>query len=319
MNNKGNLAAMIVKPIMSVIGFAAILLGFIKMPSIESIFSINLSTYSVFSLFGGLLGEFLDSDELSQVKTFIIIIVAVLFVLALLQVITSFLNNKAKSIAPIVCGGLNIILSLAFIIFIKNAASLSGDDIFSDLLSGVELIKAGEGWYVLMLTSLVVIVMAVLELVIFDKNSEIPNNQYVIDGGSFDQNCFASEKLTLGANPDDIPGYGPTSSNTTFYSNGTITALGGEYAGCSFPIEDSEILIIGKDPSKCHIVITENSKYISRIHCSVKFENGTYYVCDYSTNGVLVDSQPIQKEAWVSFMPGSVISLSNNGVSFKLG
>lgn len=297
-NNKTlELIFTIAKPILAVIGFLSILFSFV---TIKGEILIDFGTFSVFKLLSSMntLEElFLSSDDVSLVKKSTLIAVAVAFVFALTTVLTSLVKGKNKSIISIISSALNIVFSIFVIWFIPNSTK-------DDWLD-ISVCRAGSGYYVSIVASIIVIIVGIVELTVMsNKNEKIKtNNQFV-------QNV---PNAAVATPKEDKP--------TMAYSqtiDGHITAIKGEYQGYQFPIGNGEILLIGRDPSKCQIVLTQSAQYVSGVHCSVKFENGTYYVCDYSKNGVLINNNRIPQQQWVCFPQNSVISLANDQIKFEL-
>ena len=104
---------------------------------------------------------------------------------------------------------------------------------------------------------------------------------------------------------------------------GHITAISGEEKGCSYPIEDGEEIIIGKDPKCAHIIVSNNYQKVSRIHCGVKYDAASdkYIVIDYSTNGTYINSITkgrLTKGVYTPLPKGTIINLSKEAIDFKL-
>ena len=81
-----------------------------------------------------------------------------------------------------------------------------------------------------------------------------------------------------------------------------------------------EEVILGRDPSVCHLVFT-NGK-ISRKHCGVRYnpDSNTYFVKNYSLNGTTFASgQPVSSDVFVEVMPGSRIQMAEGREEIVLG
>lgn len=120
--------------------------------------------------------------------------------------------------------------------------------------------------------------------------------------------------------PDPIP---PTMPGEGYSPRiGKIVGVNGMYAGVEFPTRSDEEMVIGTDPAACSIVITENNKFVSRRHCSVKYNaaDNKYYVTDYSTNGTfVVDDHKLEKNVESPVNCGAVLSLGSYENGFRLG
>lgn len=106
---------------------------------------------------------------------------------------------------------------------------------------------------------------------------------------------------------------------TVALTSGTLAGVGGMYAGAELPVNPGDKIVIGRDASKCNLVIQD--KEISRRHCEVAYDsyNRSYLVTDCSTNGVyLEDGSRIAEQQPVSLGPGTRIRLGNTDHVFEL-
>lgn len=101
-------------------------------------------------------------------------------------------------------------------------------------------------------------------------------------------------------------------------SSGTLEFISGELQGTIIPIHNQDGIVIGRDPSISNIIL--NSKDISRRHCEIQYNAGDrcYYICDYSSYGLRVNGQQIQKNTPVRCNAGSKVSLANGRNEFIL-
>lgn len=98
-----------------------------------------------------------------------------------------------------------------------------------------------------------------------------------------------------------------------------LIGINGIFKGASIPVNVSEELIIGRDPSQCHLII--ESEQVSRKHCSVSFDKitGQYRVTDFSSNGTFINNERRAMKNQPQFVPrGSVISIGDSSNSFRL-
>lgn len=106
-------------------------------------------------------------------------------------------------------------------------------------------------------------------------------------------------------------------------SEGRIVGLSGMYAGQVLTIKDGEEFIFGRDSACAHIVIDNNAEKVSRKHCSIRYDarSQTYHVTDYSSNGTFTNNgtQRLVANHTMTLEAGSVISLGNNTIQFRLG
>ena len=70
---------------------------------------------------------------------------------------------------------------------------------------------------------------------------------------------------------------------------GYIVGVRGPYAGAVIAL-DGETVFFGRDPQRCQLVFDPESKEISRVHCSVRFDEarGCFTLENYSRNGTFL-------------------------------
>lgn len=118
----------------------------------------------------------------------------------------------------------------------------------------------------------------------------------------------------------DLPAAESNSEEEIKPDDVALIGQSGEYKGAVFLINSAEKIMIGRDPSSCAIVISNNSAKVSRIHCAVSFnyEKQKYEITDFSMNGTYINNAKIQKGVPTYTVPGSVISLGDQTNSFYL-
>ena len=102
---------------------------------------------------------------------------------------------------------------------------------------------------------------------------------------------------------------------------GCIECIAGNNKGNTYPIEPGEEIIVGKDPRLAHIIVDHDAKHVSRKHCGIKYNgmNNSYEVIDYSSNGTYIKNyQKLTKGIYISVQRGSIITLANSDIAFKL-
>lgn len=98
-----------------------------------------------------------------------------------------------------------------------------------------------------------------------------------------------------------------------------LVGITGIFKGAEIPIAKGEVLVIGRDPSQCHVIIESND--ISRKHCAVSFDEitGQYKVTDYSANGTFINNERrVMKNQPQFVQRGEVISVGGSKNSFRL-
>lgn len=218
----------------------------------------------------------------------------------------SFLRGKARSVTSIIFASFLLIdaASVALIIYAAGKSAFS-------------VISNGFGVYVFMFCCVMIIVFSAIDLATMSKEKKMwMNNNYGGNNnlgwgtdGNF-SNINQGSNINIDSYKDD--------KLTITDQKGSMTCVGGEYVNFTFPLNNGDILTIGKDPKSCAIVITQNNQYVSSVHCSVKFISGRYEIFDGSKNGVKINGSAIPKQQWVAIAAGSVFSLANTNNLFRV-
>ncbi len=71
-----------------------------------------------------------------------------------------------------------------------------------------------------------------------------------------------------------------------------LVGVSGMWTDAEFFNNSGVAVVIGRDASQCHVVISENAEKISRKHCTVDFDykNNVYMVTDHSTYGTFLEN-----------------------------
>lgn len=99
-----------------------------------------------------------------------------------------------------------------------------------------------------------------------------------------------------------------------------LRCTAGEFCGCEFPVEQNDMILIGRDLS-CNIKLDEDTPNVSRRHCTVTVQNGNVYVTDNNSSfGTYLDNgtklPPNQKTL---IRPGTGFYLGNRNICFVVG
>lgn len=103
--------------------------------------------------------------------------------------------------------------------------------------------------------------------------------------------------------------------------NGKLVGISGTYAGQIFELSSDAPIIIGRDPSQCNLVFSENREDISRRHCEISYyeNDNAYGVVDCSKNGTYVNGERIPSDIERICRAGTIVSLGGQKDSFRLG
>lgn len=102
---------------------------------------------------------------------------------------------------------------------------------------------------------------------------------------------------------------------------GGIAFSSGSCAGYEIPVTAGEMVVIGKDPAQCSVIIDRSYKKVSRVHCTVEYDaaQDLYIVTDRSTNGTnVVGGMRLQSGSASYLQRGAVLNLAGTDNIFRL-
>ena len=98
---------------------------------------------------------------------------------------------------------------------------------------------------------------------------------------------------------------------------GGLIGQAGEYVGVTFDLKEGQTVTIGRDASRCNLVLSSAPK-VSGKHCSIRYMGGRYEIIDFSSNGTMADGRKIPTQVPVIFDSGTRLSLADDSVVFRL-
>lgn len=99
-----------------------------------------------------------------------------------------------------------------------------------------------------------------------------------------------------------------------------VLGKSGAYAGAVITV-GSETLFFGRDPQQCQLVFSQDQSRISRVHCSLRYEEreDAFILENYSKNGTfLADGRPVEDGHPVKLKAGDGFSLADGVNAFEL-
>lgn len=99
-----------------------------------------------------------------------------------------------------------------------------------------------------------------------------------------------------------------------------IQFLSGEFTGTSIPVTPGKDITIGRDSNRANVVTSSANTTISGLHCRIRYDeqNGKYIVIDYSTNGTYLNNEKLTPERVNYALQGSLVTLADGAMIFKL-
>jgi len=128
----------------------------------------------------------------------------------------------------------------------------------------------------------------------------------------------------IGSNNGDdntAPVTEPLDHNPYNASAGSLSVISGSMQGTIVPIMDGETISIGTDSAKSHLILSNDYRYVSGMHCTVTYnaQHKKYYVVDCSKNGTYKSNHvKFGKDQRTAVEPNSVILLANEQCSILL-
>lgn len=279
--------------------------------------------------------------EIKKVVTILNVYTAVVWICAISLLAVAILgfamNKKFSYILGTVLGALVSIFYLAHavVMFIAKATLEDTAGYFIDDIVGSIILVMGILFLIVFIFALCVALFGILGTVKCRYpeavDADFSNAQYGADqygeqfgGDQYGGNQYGSDQYgnQYGGEQYRDNQYGGF-NNAPPVAVGKITGVNGMYRDASFPINDNEELIIGRDPSSSQIVIGENAQNVSRMHCCVTYNaaTNTYSINDISKNGTFtMDNKARFPHGVYSSVPaGTVIYLGDKKNSFRLG
>lgn len=231
------------------------------------------------------LKDIADFVGLSSYFVGVLIYFIVVMLFSAVAGVLNIFKKRACKIVAFIIGGIALILSIVAIVLIY--------------VKGESLVKPDIGIW---LNTALLLVAFVLSLVAFITAPKKATNE-VIDPVYFPQNYLQSD----GGGTDVL--------------EGKLVFTSGSCAGYEVPVRSGARIVIGKDPSKCSIVIDKSYSKVSRAHCSVEYDSmqDIYIVTDLSTNGTtVVGGAKLQSGSPSYLQRGTVINLAGTDNTFRL-
>ena len=99
-----------------------------------------------------------------------------------------------------------------------------------------------------------------------------------------------------------------------------LLCVKGELSGASVPLHPGKDLVIGRDPSVCHLVLDSGAKGVSRVHCRLRLEGNRVLLSDAgSTYGTfLANGHKLIPEREEKLANGQYFSLAGDVYRFEI-
>lgn len=102
-------------------------------------------------------------------------------------------------------------------------------------------------------------------------------------------------------------------------SAGRIRGLSGMYAGAVFDVNNGQKIVFGRDSASCNVIFDAGDNDISRQHCTIEYQNGSYFVTDTSSNGTFqANGTRLPAQVRSALPKNSSIYLGSNKNTFRL-
>ncbi len=93
---------------------------------------------------------------------------------------------------------------------------------------------------------------------------------------------------------------------------GAISVENGALGGFRVPVGEGQVVNVGSGGKYSHLVLAPGYPHVSRLHCTISYSEGMYYVVDCSSNGTYLNNGTrLQKGKRTAVKPQSVLILAN--------
>ncbi len=172
--------------------------------------------------------------------------------------------------------------------------------------------------YITAAGALLAVVLGVVRMILERTWESEPRPEYNVPPENVETTVTLDHKILANAN---ISGNTSLEATQLIYTvKPSVTCLKGSCEGLEVPIENGDVIFIGRDIESCNIIVSHSK--VSRRHCSISYDRkrNQYIVTDLSHNGTFTESgEKLLKDHSNILQNGSVIYLYNRDNMFRLG
>lgn len=176
----------------------------------------------------------------------------------------------------------------------------------------IEALTLSYGEIMILVSLVIAFVFALLSMVFFLKAQE---KVQTADG-------FVPYDVPadiVGGVDDTVLFSGNNYTNAT--GKGNVSIVSGSCEGFSIPVLPGDMIVIGKDPRQCSVVIDREYTNVSRRHCEISFDvaENIYLVRDCSANGTYIDNGTRLAQGVQQKLPrGTMLTLAKSNNIIRL-
>lgn len=135
------------------------------------------------------------------------------------------------------------------------------------------------------------------------------------------KNVLGKKKEEMSAKGAPVKGMPVTEDSVTRPmtqpKTGFLIGIQGNFTGAEIPIEYGGELVVGRDPSRCSLVVDQ--PYVSRVHVKIGFDGKAFQATDCSEVGTFdLQKGRLPKDKTVSLPSGTHLQIGTTGDIFKL-
>lgn len=264
-----------------ILGFIAMALSIISIPML---FLPTVSAVLVGSFNIVQIKDLADFVGLTSYFVGILIYFIALMVIAAVSAIFDIFKNKGCKITACIFSAIAFVMSVVVLILI--------------FVKGKSLVSPGIGIWMNTSLLLVAFILSLIAAIMAPKKNAEPDAPVIVE-----------------------PPIGGGNIEGTAILEGKLVFTSGSCAGYEIPVKPGARIVIGKDPSRCSVVIDKSYTKVSRAHCSVEYDSmqDIYIVTDMSTNGTNIVGGPKLQSGSPSYLQrGTVINLAGTDNTFRL-
>ena len=186
--------------------------------------------------------------------------------------------------------------------------------------NGCELLNAEVSplVYTIAAGALLVVILCIVLMILERLSAPKVQMEYVVPSVAPEMTVTLDHKTIANVNMNGNLPVGTTVSVPAVKP--CVTCLKGSCEGLTVPIENGEVIFIGRDAQSCNVIV--NHPKVSRRHCSVSYDRrrNYYIVTDLSHNGTFTENgEKLLKDHSNILQNGSVMYLYNKDNLFRLG
>lgn len=269
-------------------------------PAMSFVDGEKYKTFTIISSIGASSDVEDAKSVLSLLSTFSIIIIVLLVITAVLYLVAGVKEQPMmiSVIATIITGA--VILMVGFMAYNRMKQATNNP------------VSTKVGLYIFIISGVLMIIYSVVMIIMPGEEDQEYSRAVQVD-------TFIQDRMPIDIEAEKFNQQNRIEMNPTVYLEETqyidskkIVGISGTFAGASIELNPGEKIMVGRDPSKCQLVL--NDSKVSRVHCCISYDVSsmcTEIIC-YSPNGIkFEDGRTLQKDMKMKITKPERLILAN--------